>query len=139
MDLSSLQMLSRLIRFPLSYHTCAVLVTSTASAAAAAAQRRHQASAELPASFGIKLTALRPVGIGLRRRLRGSILMGYLVSKFQYMRESTLSVAVYAYYHFPVSSLLTQAPSIFTAQPFSSISSNFIFQFTAHWNFFKGT
>ena len=53
-----------------------------------------------------KLTALRPVGIGLRSRLRGSILMGYLVSKFQYVR-STLSVAVYAYYHFPVSSPLT--------------------------------
>ena len=70
MYLSSLQMLSRLIRFPLSYHACAVLVTvtSTASAAAAAAQRRHQESAELPvkgrASFGFKtdsnLTALRP-------------------------------------------------------------------------------
>ena len=65
--------------------------------------------------------------------------MGYLVSKFQNMRESTLSVAVYAYYHFPVSSPLTEAPSIVTAQPFSSISSNFIFQFAAHWNFFKGT
>ena len=69
MYLPSLQMLSRLIRFPLSYHACAVLVTSTASAAAAAAQRRHQASAEQPvgkgrASFGFKtdsnLTALRP-------------------------------------------------------------------------------